>query len=231
MITTHFPKKPVQVLKQIGWWIFFLTCVFYAIFALYMGGVELLSQLGIVENAKYRATPLIFIVHAFSGATALITGPLQFNRTLLSKHRRLHKLSGTTYVFAIWTASMAALWDVLFFDIPFLGKVAFVVLSVLWFGTTTIAFLRIRRRDIKDHRAWMIRSFSLSFFFVTGGFWFPAMANTNLPHEISYPLSVFLAWALNLFVAEMWIRLTRKRFTKKELQHLTEQMNSPLTQS
>jgi uncharacterized membrane protein len=77
----------------------------------------------------------------------------------------------------------------------------------------------------------MIRSFSLSFFFVTGSFWFPVMANTNWPYEISYPLAVFLAWALNLLVAEAWIRSTRRQFTKQELHHLAEQMNSQLTQS
>ena len=220
MKATLSSKKTITLLKHIGWWLFFLTCALYAFFALYMGGVEILSQLAIVEDAKYRATPLIFIIHAFSGAVALITGPLQFNRTLLSRKRSLHQLSGKLYVSAIWSASVAALWDALFFDIPLLGKVAFGVLAVLWFSTTTIAYLRVRKRRIQEHREWMIRSFSLSFFFVTGGFWMPGLTATSLPYEVAYPLAVFLAWFLNLLFAEVWIRWTRSSFTKKELPRL-----------
>ena len=125
-------------------------------------------------------------------------------------------------MYSIWLASVAALWDAVFFDIPFLAKLAFGVLAVLWFGTTTIAFLHIRKRNIKEHREWMIRSFSLSFFFVTGGFWMPGLTSTSLPYEIAYPLAVFLAWFLNLVFAEAWIRWTRGKFSTKELPRLEE---------
>lgn len=54
-------------------------------------------------------------------------------------------------------------------------------LKILWFSTTTIALLHIRRRKIKAHREWMIRSFSLSLFFVTFSLWVPGLASTNLP--------------------------------------------------
>lgn len=227
MTTTLHRKNITNTLKQVGWWALFLVCLFYAFYALYMGSVEILSLLGIVEDAKYRAAPLLFIVHALSGFAALMTGPLQFNRTLLSKNRNLHRLSGKTYVYAIWISSIAALWNAIFFDVPFLAKLAFTVLAVLWFSTTTIAFMNIRKHKIKEHREWMIRSFSLSFFFVTGGFWMPGLTGTSLPYEISYPLAVFLSWSLNLLVAEAWIRGTRHRFNKKELSHLSKTTTQP----
>jgi hypothetical protein len=55
----------------------------------------------------------------------------------------------------------------------------------------------------------MIRSFSLSLFFVSFSFWVPGLTGTSLPEAISYPLAVFLSWSLNLLVAEAWIRHTR----------------------
>ena len=225
MTTIAYRRNPANLLKQLGWWVLFLVCVFYALYALYMGGVEILHQLGIVQDAKYRATPLIFILHALAGFAALITGPLQFNRAILNKRRDLHRLSGKIYVYAVWIASAAALVDAIFFDIPFLGKIAFGVLAVLWFGATTTAFLRIRKRNIREHRERMIRSFSLSFFFVTGGFWMPGFTSTDLPYEIAYPLAVFLAWFLNLVFAEAWIRWTRGNFSVKELPRLEEKTN------
>ena len=216
-----YRNNPAFFLKQLGWWIFFLFCVFYALYALYLGGIELFSLLGIVAEAKYRAAPWMFIVHALTGSAALLTGPLQFNRRILSRNRALHRLSGRVYVYAIWMSSAAGLWNALFFDVELLAKIAFGVLAILWFSTTTIAFLRIRTRDIKRHREWMIRSFSLSFFFVTGGFWMPGLASTSLPHEVAFPLAVFLSWFLNLVLAEAWIRWTRNNFSRRELPALS----------
>ena len=196
-------------LKQAGWWIFFLVCTFYAFYAFYMGIIEILFQLGLVADAHSRAVPFMFIIHALSGGIVLISGPLQFNRRLLSKTQQIHRVLGRTYVTAIWISSIGGLWSAIFFEVDLAARIVFGVLSILWFSTTTIAFLRILKRDIAAHREWMIRSFSLSLFFVTFSFWVPGLTSTNLPEAISYPLAVFLSWSLNLMVAEVWIRYTR----------------------
>jgi hypothetical protein len=153
----------------------------------------------------------VFVAHALSGGLALIAGPLQFSRRILSKRRSIHRVIGRVYVGAIWISSLGALWSAIFFDVNLAAKIAFGILAILWFGTTTIAFLRIRNRQIQAHREWMIRSFALSLFFVTFSLWVPGLASTNLPEAIGYPLGVFLSWSLNLIVAEVWIRRTRSR--------------------
>jgi len=43
--------------KQIAWWFIFLICAFFALYAFYLGGVEIGALLGIVADAKYRALP------------------------------------------------------------------------------------------------------------------------------------------------------------------------------
>ena len=215
--TNTLGNTAASLIKRLPWWIFFLVCAFYAIFAFSMGIAEILSQLGLATEAKFRAAPFLFITHALAGGIALITGSLQFNRTLLKKYRQLHQGSGRIYVYAIWAASISAFGDTLFFDVTVPAKILFAILAVLWFTTTTIAYLRIRKRKIKEHREWMIRSFSLSFFSVTFSFWVPGLTGTNLPVEISYPLAVFLSWFLNLVLAEIWIRQTRSRFSSTEL--------------
>lgn len=220
MISIAYRNKAADILKQIGWWIFFLICGIFALYAFYLGGVEIGALLEIVADAKYRASPIIFVVHALSGGVVLISGALQFNRFILNKKRNIHRLIGRTYVYATWIASVAALWNAIFFDVTIPAKIAFSVLAILWFGTTTIGFLRIRKRKIKEHREWMIRSFSLSLFFVTFSFWVDGLTDTSLPYEVAYPLAVFLSWAVNLAVAELWIRLTRNNFSVKELPRL-----------
>lgn len=212
--------KNKNVWNQIGWWILFLISAFYGRYALYMGVLEILHQLGLLDDVKVRAAPWIFIVHALAGSVGLISGALQFNRIILNKQKSMHRLIGKIYLYAIWITSVAALWSAIFFDVNIPAKFAFGILAILWFSTTTIAYLRIRRRRIREHREWMIRSYSLSLFFVTFSFWVPGLTESSLLYDVAYPLAVFLSWALNLCIAELWIRGSRNGFVRKDLAHL-----------
>jgi len=213
-MNTAYQIRPISVVKHAGWWLFFLVCVFYAIYALALGVTEMLHLLGVVDDARTRAAPLLFVVHALSGSVALISGPLQFNRLLRNKNRNLHRVIGRLYVWAIWLASVGGLWSAIFFNVNIAAKLAFGTLAILWFSTTTVAYLHIRNRKIREHREWMIRSFALSLFFVTFSFWTPGLASTNLPEAAAYPLGVFLSWFLNLILAELWIRRTRNSMSE-----------------
>ena len=213
-MNTAYQINPNSIVKHIGWWVCLLVCVFYGIYALAMGVTEMLHMLGIIDDARSRAVPLLFVVHALSGSVALLCAPLQFNRRLRTKNRNLHRVIGHTYVWAIWISSVGGLWSALFFNVNIAAKLAFGTLAILWFSTTTIAYLHIRNRKIREHRDWMIRSFALSFFFVTFSFWTPGLASSNLPQAVAYPLGVFLSWFLNLIVAELWIRRTRNSMSE-----------------
>ena len=217
MIRSAYRTNTGATLKQVGWWIFFLICAFYGVYAFYMGSLETLSLLGFAVDATHRAAPIVFIAHALSGGVALISGSLQFNRRILSKKRTIHRLIGRMYVGATWISSAGGLWSAITFDVNLAAKLVFGVLSILWFGTTTLAFLHIRNRKVGEHREWMIRSFVLSLFFVTFSFWVPALASTNLPESLAFPLAVFLSWSLNLIVAELWIRRNRSQLLQFRL--------------
>jgi uncharacterized membrane protein len=149
------------------------------------------------------------MIHALTGGIALIIGPLQFNRRLRARWRALHRALGRVYIVAIWLASITGLWSAVFFAEGIAAQSAFGVVAVLWFVTTTLAYLRARARDFKAHRQWMVRSFALSLFFVTFPFWVDGLASTSIPEAVGYPLGVFLGWSLNLAVAEIWIRRNR----------------------
>jgi uncharacterized membrane protein len=208
-------KQQRSFLTQALWWLFFLICAFYSGYAFYMGGVELAALLGLVTDARPRAIPLLFVIHAFAGGMALLSGPLQFNRALFDRWRHLHRVLGRIYVWAIGVASLGGLGSAILFDVEITARILLGVLALLWLATTLIAFVRIRAGQVAAHRAWMMRSFALSFFFVTFSFWVPGLASTSLPQAISYPLAVFLSWSLNLLVAEIWVRRTAQTVSPK----------------
>ena len=104
-------------LRRLGAWILFSVCAFYGAFAIYMAGLEILFLMGFVEEAVFRAAPLVFVVHALSGGAALISGPLQFNGRLRRERPSAHRLIGCVYVGAILIASVTALLLTTTFDV------------------------------------------------------------------------------------------------------------------
>lgn len=217
MICRTVRINPGKFLAQLGWWVFTFICTLYAVFAFYMAAFEILAQLGLAEGPPHRATPLMFIVHALTGGMVLIGIPFQFNRWIRNRYRKAHRIIGRIYVAAILVSSAAALWAVVFFDVGRVAKMVFGVLGVLWFLFTAVAMLRVLQREFTQHREWMIRSASLSLFFITFSLWVPLLQNTNLPLTVAYPLGIFLSWSLNLLLAEQWIRHSRPRSQGRDL--------------
>ncbi len=194
---------------QVMWWAVFLICLFYAGYAFVMAGVEIAYRMGIAADAPHRSIPLVFVLHAVTGGIVLITGALQFNRRILQRNRPLHRLLGRIYVGTIWISSIGGLWLTIAFDVSLAAKIVLGLVAILWFSTTSISLWHVRQRRIAAHREWMLRSFSLSLFFVTFSLWVPGLASTRLPEAMGYPLAIFLSWSLNLLVAEGWIRYSR----------------------
>jgi hypothetical protein len=211
MLATRAPTRRNSTASAGLGWAAVLICALYAAFALIMAIAAVLDWLDSGWQATGRSTPPLFVLHALSGTVALLAGALQLRLAtrLLRGRRQLHRRIGQAYVWAAWVTSLSSLGVAAFFDVSVAAKAMFATTSLLWFATTTVAFLRIRQRRVAQHREWMLRSFSLAFFFVTGSLWPPILAATALPQAISYPLALFLSWSLNLATAEWWVRRTR----------------------
>jgi hypothetical protein len=203
-------RRAGYLLRRLGWAVLFLIIVVYGAFALTMGVSELLFVGGLAPEVKHRATPIVFAIHAFTGALVLITGPLQ--SIPWSRRQRPVRLAlGRTYVMAVWIASVTAVLDAIWFGVGVPAKVIFIATAMLWFVTTTVGMLRARARRFAEQHEWMVRSYALSLFFVTFSVWVPALEATPLPPSIAYPLALFLSGNVNLAAAELWIRRTRNR--------------------
>ena len=88
-----------------------------------------------------------------------------------------------------------------------IAHAGFGLLACAWLLTTTLGFLRIRAGDDVDHRAWMIRSYSLTFAAVTLRIYLPLAFASGIPFEIAYPAIAWLCWVPNAIVAEwMFVR-------------------------
>jgi uncharacterized membrane protein len=157
----------------------------------------------------FTSLPIAISVHLAGGLVAIAIGAFQVNARLRSRFLPAHRWLGRTYVVAVVLGGIAGL--VLARE-SFGGLVThfgFGLMAICWLGTTLNAYRHIRRGDFVSHRAWMLRSYSLTLAAVTLRIYLPLSQMAGIAFEDSYPAISWLCWVPNLLFVE-WFILTRK---------------------
>jgi len=158
-----------------------------------------------------------FFVHVFTSMFVLPAGFTQFSPTVLKRWPKLHRVMGYIYVTDILLVTGPASLIMSFYaNGGIYSQTAFVILAVLWWYCTLTALLKIRRRDIQAHRAFMIRSYALTLSAVTLRAWKFAIVYIAHPHPMEvYRAVAWLGWTINIAAAELIIyRKMKKQFLK-----------------
>ncbi len=165
----------------------------------------------------YWPRRLGLVAHLTGGACAISVGLVQLWLGLTNRANALHRLLGKLYGVAVLLGSVGGFY--LAFTIPS-GYLPYssglFMLCVAWALTTGMALYSIRTRRIEQHREWMLRSYTVTFAFVTF-----RLASTWLGRWIHVPadpvadqLDTTLAWAcwaIPLLLAEPLIQLRAMR--------------------
>ncbi len=105
----------------------------------------------------------LFVPHALAGVLAMLIGPVQFSSRLRRRRPHLHCYLGRAYVCSVLISSLTALaisWGRPLF-------LATIVQAGAWFLCTLLAFVTARYGCLVQHRQWMIRSYAVTFTFIT----------------------------------------------------------------
>jgi uncharacterized membrane protein len=105
----------------------------------------------------------LFIPHAILGTLALLSGPPQFSTRLRQRWRAFHRILGRVYVASVLLAAVLAL--TISAGHPLFPATC--VQAGAWIICTVAAFLTARNRQIAQHRQWMVRSYAVTFTFIT----------------------------------------------------------------
>jgi hypothetical protein len=154
--------------------------------------------------------------HIFVGGLVLIAGFFQFNQSIRSRRRKLHRCLGYFYTFGIlFLAAPGGLVMSLFVGRGPIVLVSFIAQCLLWIYCTAIAFRKAVGKDFSSHENWMIRSFSLTLAAITlrmyifaASWWF----DLSLPYV--YGIFAWASWLPNLVIAEFIIR---KKITSQSI--------------
>jgi uncharacterized membrane protein YfcA len=145
-------------------------------------------------------------IHVAGAATALLVAPAQFLASIRTRYRAVHRSLGRVYAVACLVGGAAGCILALGASTGPIATAGFGLLAVLWVAITARAWNRARRRDFAAHRAWMIRSFALTFAAVTLRLYLPLLAFLPVGFDDGYRAISFLCWVPNLLVAELYLR-------------------------
>lgn len=115
------------------------------------------------------------LIHVLGGSLALLIGPFQFwsglRRPHLTVHRwrrlmTVHRWTGRLYVAGI-VCGAATAFQLSFHTEEWTFGVALFTGAVVWLVTTAVALVAAIRRRIQAHREWVMRSYILTFSFVS----------------------------------------------------------------
>jgi uncharacterized membrane protein len=162
-------------------------------------------------NARFFASPLPVTVHIVSASLYAVLGAFQFATGFRRRWPGWHRWAGRLLVVCGLLVGFSGLWMVLFYPHP-VGDGDFLSAQRLLFGSAMIvsivlSYTAIRRGNVKQHRAWMMRGYAIGLGAGTQAL--VLMVGEMIagkPDELSRALLMGAAWVINLAVAERAIR-------------------------
>jgi len=143
------------------------------------------------------------LVHIAAGAVALLTGPVQLWLGISRRAVQVHRRLGLVYVTSVAVSSVAAFYLAANTNLGWGFASGITSLGIAWVVTTTMAIAAVRRGFIEQHREWMIRSYVVTFAFVTFRALWTALqaAGIGTLHE-QLAVSSWFCWSVPLLCIE-----------------------------
>ncbi|QOS81913.1 DUF2306 domain-containing protein [Paenibacillus sp. JNUCC31] len=186
-------------------------------YAIVQYGVLKASDAGLVsfklQKPNFELKPWIYVlyIHIVTAIFALIIGPFQLFIKPMNDRKRWHRLLGYGYVLSITVSGIVSVYLSLFATGGWIAGLGFMSLDVLWVATTLIATRKIMAKDIQAHKAWMLRSYALTFAAVTLRIWLAPLNLLFGDFEAAFRVVAWVCWIPNLLVIEAVISRMRLR--------------------
>ncbi len=152
----------------------------------------------------------LLIPHTLCGVIALLAGPMQFSSHLRQRHLKFHRILGRVYVLCVFVGSFTGI--ALAAGRPGLPGTS--MQAAAWIVCTTAAFVTARNRQIAQHRQWMVRSYAVTFTFVSSrvlNLWPPYWSHLG---DVFAAVGVIAFTLVSLLVVDIglnWRELTTRR--------------------
>lgn len=192
-----------------------------------IAGIVRLSQLGggapiTPDNARFFAAPIPVVLHILFSVIYSVLGAFQFSPGILRRMPKWHRTVGKVLIVCGMVAALTGVWMTLIYPIAkpegvakFDGMSLTLIrllagASMAWF--IALGFAAIRKRQIANHRAWMLRSYALGLGAGTQVFThIPLFMFPSIQGELTRTLCMAAGWGINLAFAEWLIAREKSR--------------------
>jgi uncharacterized membrane protein len=202
-----------MIVKAAGWVAIVLSTVILLVFA----AIRLNDMAGNPPGTdgfgiRYVQHPTSAIIHILPGLVFLTLAPLQFVTRIRQRHLRVHRRLGWVLATCAAVSGVFALF--VNFQFPAFGGIA-TQSATVFFGAIFLfslvkAIRHIRRREIRQHREWMIRVMALAMGVATIRVFVAILSvGAGYGFEEVFGTAFWLGLGVNLLIAEIWINYTR----------------------
>lgn len=163
------------------------------------------------DSARFAASPAPLVLHILSISVFGVLGAFQFAPTIRTRWPHWHRIAGRVLAPAGLIAAVTGLWMTLMYA-PGVNDGPLLFAMRLVFGSAMAVSLvlgleAIRRRDVVEHVAWMVRAYAIGMGagtqVLTIAPWFLLVGPT---HELSRAMLMGAGWIINIAAAEWIIR-------------------------
>lgn len=166
------------------------------------------------DNERFVTMPVPILLHIYGGVPYLVLGALQFVPSL--RRFRWHRIAGRILIPCGLAVGVSGVWMTLRNDLPPtdgpLLNVFRLIVGVAMIVAMVLGFVAIRRREIAQHRAWMMRGYAIAMGAGTQAVFFLIwVIPFGEPGVTLRALLMGAAWVTNLAVAERIIRRANRR--------------------
>lgn len=159
---------------------------------------------------KYLSFRWLLWPHIFFGAVSLLTGPFLLWEAFRNRYLKLHRGLGMAYVLAVLISgtTAVALSATTAYQVSRPYAFSLHVWVAAWLFATGFAFVMVKKRKLKLHKEWMVRSYLLTFAFVMSALLLkiPFIQQLGSFEEIS-PSLFWFGWAVPLFIYDVKLGL------------------------
>jgi len=157
---------------------------------------------------SFLLRPLTVTVHTLFGPIALVLGLVNLLPAMRKRPRwAAHRWFGRIYLMSAIALAGAGL-SLAFHAVggP-VARLGFILLAAATLTTAVQGYRSIRRRAVRQHREWMLRSYALIFTAVTLRIWLPLLIIAHQGQFVpAYRWVAWVSWVPNALFAEWVIR-------------------------
>lgn len=157
---------------------------------------------------RYVAYPWLAYGHIVPSIIFLLLAPIQLWRAFRDGHLKWHRRVGRMAIVAGLLGGIFAVVFGFFFSYGGPLQAGATLLFGVWFiAALSIAYRAIRRRDVRNHRRWMIRAYAVALAVGSVRLWIGLLTALGvLELRDAFGVAFWLSFAMHVIAAELWLR-------------------------